>query len=220
MALRGRSLIPFSQSTASQSRDVVPSQSRFDDHVPDYQQPEPDESREVIPAPRTSWWSLLKKDSAPPRNESEIRNRDDDEYDYPESRHYPVDHHYPEDRHYPESYRESEDHRYPVSYRQPDWHRYPVSYRQPDEHHYPESYHYRSPPPAPYRTSEQWDDDPRAAHPINVHVHVENHNENHHEIEASDNSGGLGEKAILTMAAIGGLIVLAVILNGGHGWGP
>jgi hypothetical protein len=212
MAFRGRSLIPLSQSTASQSRDVVPSQSRdvvtsqsrdvvpsqsrFDDHVPDYQQPEPDESRDVIPAPRTSWWSLLKKESAPPHRETEIRNRDDDEYDYPESRHYPVDRYYPEDRHYP------------------------VRYRHPEDHHYPESYHYRSPPQARYRTSEQWDDDPRTAHPINVNVYVENHDENHHEVEASDNSGGSGEKAILILAALCGLVVLALILTGGHGWGP
>jgi hypothetical protein len=188
----------------------------------------------VIPAPRTSWWSLLKKESAPPHRETEIRNRDDDEYDYPESRHYPVDHHYPEDRHYPESHGHPEDHRYPVNYRQPEWHRYPesyghpedhrypVNYRQPDEHHYPESYHYRSPPPAPYRTSEHWDDDPRAAPPINVHVHVENRNENHHEVEASDNSGGLRDKAFLIVAAIGGLVVFAWILggHGPYGWGP
>jgi hypothetical protein len=205
MAFRGRSLIPLFQPTASQSRDVipsqsrdvvppqsrdvVPSQSRFDDHVPYYQQPEPDESRDVIPAPRTSWSFFPKKDSSPPRRETEIRNRDDDEYDYPESRHYP------EDRHYPERY------------------------RHPEEHYYPESYDYRSPPLARYRTSEQWDDDPRAAQPINVNVYVENHNENHHEVEASDNSGGSGEKAILIVVTIGGLLALALIL-GGHGWGP
>jgi hypothetical protein len=162
----------------------------------------------VIPAPRTSWWLFPKKDSSSPGRETEIRNRDD-EYDYPESRHYPVDRHYPEDRHY-----------LVVRYRHPEDHHYPESYHYPEDHHYPESYRYRSLPPARYRTSEQWDDDPRAAHPINVNVYVENHNENHHEVEASDNSGGPGEKAILIVAAIGGLVALVLILTGGHGWGP
>jgi hypothetical protein len=109
MAFRGRSLIPLSRSSSSESRDLVPSQSRdvaprqssLPDQVHDYQQQEPDGSRDLIPAPRVSWWrSSPKEDRTPTHREIEIRSRDDDRH-YPESRYYPdEDHHYPESYHH------------------------------------------------------------------------------------------------------------------------
>jgi hypothetical protein len=182
MAFRGRSLIPLSRSTSSQSRDLVPSrshdvaprQSHSPDHVHDYQQP--NESRDMIPAPRMNWRAFSDEDrrreiSSSPHQEIEVRSLDDDNRSYPESRHYPED------------------------------------------HHHPESYHDRRPPPSRYGISEWWDEDPRAAHPVNVNVYVENHNENHHEVEASGNSNDSWEKEALIAIALVGLVLFALILH-------
>jgi hypothetical protein len=134
MAPRGRSIIPLSQSlssqsrdvgpyasrdvTPSQSRDVAPSQSRLPDRVRDDQQPEADESRHIIPAPRVTW-----SRSAPKERSIEIR---DDDQGYYQVRRYSD-----EDQRYPERYPPPEDHNYPESYdyRRPPPSRYRVSER-------------------------------------------------------------------------------------------
>jgi hypothetical protein len=143
----------------------------------DHQQQDPGESRDLIPAPRVSWWrSSPKKDRTPAHREIEIRSRDDD-------------------RHFPQ-----------------------IRYYDDEDHPYPERYHHRHPPPSRYRGYDQWDEDPRTAHPVNVNIYVEN--ENRQEVEASGNSNRSWEAAALIAIALAGLVVLALILSGGHWWYP
>jgi hypothetical protein len=185
MPFGGRSLIPFFRSTSSASRDLVPSQSRdvaprqssLPDHVHDHQQQEPDESRDLIPAPRVRWRHRPpEEERTPTHREVEIRSRDDDRY-------------YPENRYYDD-----------------------------EDHHYPESYHHRHPPPSRYRDYARWDEDPRAAPPVNVNIYVDN--ENSHEVQTSGNSYGSWETVALIAVALAGLVLLALILDGGHWWYP
>lgn len=39
-------------------------------------------------------------------------------------------------------------------------------YDDEKEHRYPDRYHHRRPPPSRYRGYDQWDEDPRTAHPV------------------------------------------------------
>jgi hypothetical protein len=127
----------------------------------------------------------------PPHHEIEYHG---DDY-HEETPHYPVVRHQ-EERHYPERYRE--DH----------------------YHHYPESYHHRSPPPARYRTSERWDEDPRAERDVHVNVYVENHLENHHEVNASGGSGDSFDAIVIMAVTVIAIVFFALLVLGGRGWYP
>jgi hypothetical protein len=102
--------------------------------------------------------------------------------------------------------------------RDDDRHLPEIRYYDDEEHHYPDRYHQRHPPSSRYRGYDQWDEAPRTAHPVNVNIYVEN--ENRQEVEASGNSNRSWETAALIAIALAGLVVLALILDGGYRWHP